>query len=208
MTVKDSKKQPTPDYDSRGVLKDAPEMWLSEINYIEDTLVNLAKERECLEVLEWGSGNGTVYFSKFLQKENVNFKWVAVEHFIPWFEKVVAMLKTHRLSDRVECFLKSPTYEEDKNIQETLDLNEYIHFPATLGIEFDFILVDGRRRKECLHKAVEILSPDGVVVLHDAERPWYHEGCKHYVKGGEFVTANSTAAAWGGIQKLWIGRLR
>lgn len=183
-------------------------MWLSEIKFIEDTLVRLAKHRECLNVLEWGSGNGTVYFAKFLQKKNVRFKWIAVEHFVPWFEKVTAMLKEHRLSDHVECFLKSPTREEDKNVQETLDLDEYVHFPSTLGINFDFVLVDGRKRRECLEKAVGILYPDGVVILHDAERPWYHEGCKHYANGGEFVTANPTAAAWGGIQKLWIGRVK
>lgn len=207
MTTNDSKKHLTPDYDSRSVGKDAPEMWQNEIKFIENTLVHMAKHHECLNVLEWGSGKGTVYFAKFLQKENVRFRWIAIEHFVPWYEKVMAMLKEHRLSGRVECFLKSATYEEDKNIQETLDLDDYINFPSTLGIQFDFVLVDGRRRKECLEKAKGILSPDGVVILHDAERPWYHEGCKHYANGGEFVTANLTPAAWGGVQKLWIGRV-
>jgi len=206
--MQDSNKYPTPDYDSRSILKDAPEMWLSEIRYIEDMLVDLAKHRECLNILEWGSGNGTIYFAKFLRKKNIKFRWIAIEHFVPWFEKVTAMLKAHNLSDHVECFLKSPTYEEDKNIQETLDLDEYVSLPSTLGIGFDFILVDGRKRKECLENARHVLSPDGVVVLHDAERPWYQEGCICYVDGGEFVTANPTAAAWGGVQKLWIGRVK
>lgn len=198
----------TPDYDSSYVLQNAPEMWLSEIKYIEDTLVSLAKQNECLKVLEWGSGNGTVYFSKFLKKKNTNFKWIAIEHFVPWYEKVTAMLKEHNLCDNVQCFLKSPTYQENKNIQEMLDLDEYINFPSTLGIKFDFILVDGRKRKECLKRASTILSSDGVVILHDAERQWYHDGCKYYVNGGEFVTANPTAAARGGVQKLWVGRLK
>jgi len=189
----------TPDYDSSNVLQNAPEMWLSEIKYIENTLVSLAEQKECLNILEWGSGKGTVYFSKFLKGENINFKWVAIEHFVPWYEKVSAMLKEHNLSDNVKCFLKSPTCEEDKNIQETLDLDEYINFPSTLGVKFDFILVDGRKRKECLEKASSILSPDSVVILHDAERPWYHEGCKHYVDGREFVTANPNTAARGGF---------
>lgn len=198
----------TPDYDSSYVLQNAPEMWLSEIKYIEDTLVSLAKQNECLKVLEWGSGNGTIYFSKFLKEKNTNFKWVAIEHFVPWYEKVTAMLKENNLCGNVQCFLKNPTYQKNKNIQEMLDLDEYINFPSTLGIKFDFILVDGRKRKECLKKASTILSPDGVVILHDAERQWYHDGCKYYVNGGEFVTANPTAAVRGGVQKLWVGRLK
>ena len=120
-------------------------------------------------------------------------------------EKVISMLEEHDLSDSVEYFLKSPTYGEDKNIQETLDLDEYIDFPSTLNIKFNFILVDGRKRAECLKRASTILASNGVAVLHDAEREWYHEGFKYYVSGGEFVTANPTPAARGGVQKLWGG---
>jgi len=158
--------------------------------------------------LEWGSGNSTIYFSKFLKDKGIIFKWTAIEHYVPWHKKVTDMIKENGLSDNVKCYLKSPTFQENKDIQETLDLNEYINFPSTLGVKFDFILVDGRKRKECMEKASSILSPDGVVILHDAERQWYHDGCKYYVDGGEFVTANPTAAAWGGVQKLWIGRLK
>ena len=197
----------TPDYDSKNVLQNAPEMWLSEIRYIEKTLVELAQKNKFLNILEWGSGDGTIYFSKFLKQKKINFKWVAIEHFIPWHEKVIVMLKENGLSDDVECFLKSPTYEEDKNIQETLNLDEYINFPSTLGVKFNFILVDGRKRKECLDKASSILASNGVAVLHDAEREWYHEGFKHYVNGGEFVVTNISPAARGGVQKLWVGTI-
>jgi predicted O-methyltransferase YrrM len=197
----------TPDYDSKKALQDAPEMWLSEIKYIEETLVELARKNKPLNILEWGSGNSTIYFSKFLKREGVPFKWIAIEHFIPWYEKVIVMLKENNLANDVECFLKSSTYEADKNIQETLNLDEYMNFPSTLGIKFNFILVDGRKRAECLDKASSILASDGVAVLHDAEREWYHDGFKHYVGRGEFVTANPTPAARGAVQKMWAGRV-
>lgn len=197
----------TPDYDSENIVQNAPEMWLNEIGYIEKTLVELALKNKFLNSLEWGSGNSTVYFSKFLRQKEIPFKWIAIEHFIPWHEKVTVMLKENSLSSDVECFLKSPTHEANKNIQETLNLDEYINFPSTLGIKFNFILVDGRKRKECLDKASGILAPNGVVVLHDAEREWYHDGFKYYVNGGEFVIANPTPAARGGVQKLWAGRV-
>jgi predicted O-methyltransferase YrrM len=199
--------QPSPDYDSKRALPYTPEMWLSEIDYIEKTLVELAQSKEALNILEWGSGNSTIFFAKFLRQKGISFKWVAIEHFIPWYEKILAMLEENNLSDDVSCFLKSPTLETDKNVQETLDLDEYIKFPATLDTKFDFVIVDGRKRKECLEKASTILSQNGIAVLHDAEREWYHDGFTKYLNGGEFVTANPTPAAHGGVQKLWAGKV-
>jgi len=197
----------TPDYDSKNVLQNAPEMWLNEIRYIEKTLAKLAQNNKLLNILEWGSGNSTTYFPKFLRQKGIPFKWIAIEHFIPWHEKVTVMLKEDSLSNDVDFFLKNPTYEADKNIQEALNLDEYINFPSTLGIKFNFIWVDGRKRKECLEKASSILAANGVAVLHDAEREWYHDGFKHYVNGGEFVVTNISPAARGGVQKLWAGRV-
>ena len=116
----------TPDYDSKKTLQNAPEMWLSEIRYIEKTLVELAQKNKFLNILEWGCGNSTIYFPKFLEQKGIPFKWFAMENFLPWHEKVIVMLKENSLSNDVDCFLKSPTYEANKNIQETLNLDEYI----------------------------------------------------------------------------------
>jgi len=196
----------TPDYDSKKSIQNAPEMWMNEIEFIEKTLIELSKKNKCLNILEWGSGNSTIYFSKFLKQKKIHFKWIAVEHFIPWYEKVIGMFKENGLSKNVECVLVNPTLETDKNIQETLDLSDYIHFPTTTSLKFHFILVDGRKRAECLEQASKSVTSDGVVVLHDAEREWFQSGFKYYASG-EFVTANPTPAAWGGVQKLWVGRI-
>lgn len=197
----------TPDYDSKTIIENAPEMWLNEINYIKNTLIDLAQKHEFLNILEWGSGNGTIYFSNFLKEKKIPFKWIAIENFVPWYEKVIHMLKENNLSDDIECVLKNPTYETDKNIQEASDLYDYINYPSTLNIKFDFILVDGRKRKDCLEKASDILNLEGVTVLHDAEREWYHDGFKYFINGGEFVITNPTPAARGGVQKLWVGKV-
>ena len=61
--------------------------------------------------------------------------------------------------------------------------------------------------KECLGTASKSITPDGVVLLHDAEREWFHAGFKNFVDGGKFVVSNPTPAARGGIQKLWEGRI-
>ncbi|MDX1629386.1 MAG: hypothetical protein R3345_11840, partial [Fulvivirga sp.] len=48
----------------------------------------------------------------------------------------------------------------------------YIEFPAG---KFDFIFIDGRARKDCVKKAHELITDEGLVVLHDANRTHYHE---------------------------------
>ena len=197
----------TPDYDSKYELKDYPEMWLDEIKYIEETLIKLSQKNNKLNILEWGSGFSSIYFSKFLKQKGIQFKWVAVEHFVHWHEKVIDMIEENKLSNNIECVLKNATLETDKNIQETLPLNDYINYPSELDTKFDLIIVDGRKRSECLKVASNILTTDGVVILHDAEREWYHDGFKYYADGGEFVTFNTTPAARSGVQKLWVGRV-
>lgn len=193
-------------YDSDGVLPVPPAMWINEICYIKNILLELFRTSGSLNVLEWGSGNSTIHFSKFLKEKSIGFKWVAVEHFLPWHNKVVDLIKEHDLVADVEYFLKNPTDEPDKVIQETLHLSEYVNFPTTLNRRFNLIIVDGRKRKECLRVASTILAPSGTVILHDAERPEYHDGFSSYLHDGEFVISNITPISRGGIQKLWIGR--
>lgn len=197
----------TPDYDSKSSMENAPQMWMSEINFIKNSLLEIADNKKKINILEWGSGSGTIYFSKFLKEKNIQFHWYAIEHFVPWYKKVIKMLKDNCLEDEVEILLKSATLEEDKILQEREDLSDYIHSPKYLNKKFDFILIDGRRRAECLISASHIISKNGIVVLHDAERPWFHSGFEPYKNKGKFVTENITPAAWGGIQKMWMGKL-
>jgi len=205
--TKASDKVRPPDYDSKKIIKNGPDMWMSEIRYVKDALLQLAKENEFLNILEWGSGNSTIYFSKFLKQRGIPFKWIAIENFVPWHEKVVNFITEQNLSENTAIILKNPIYDGNRDVQEMSDLGEYLNFPSTLGIKFNLIIIDGRKRKECLDKAAVILAKNGLVILHDAERKWYHEGFKHYLNGGEFVATNISPNSWGGVQKLWAGRL-
>ena len=62
------------------------------------------------------------------------------------------MLIENDLSNEVECVLINPTSEPDKNIQETFNMDEYINLPSTFDIIFNLIIIDGRKRSECLVK--------------------------------------------------------
>lgn len=192
-------------YDSQKMGPGSPAMWLSEIACVVRILEEQSRDKEYINVLEYGSGNSTVYFPNLLRKKGVKFMWYAVENSIPWYEQVVSMVAKADLQGSVRCFLMSSTYEKDKDIQETLGMSEYINFPGTLDIEFDVIIVDGRKRGECLELASELLAPDGVAILHDAEREEYHPAFQHFVNGGQFVCENKSPVP-GGVQKLWVGR--
>lgn len=193
-----------PNYDSKKKLKHAPEMWMSEIKYLEDLLVKKSINKKVLKILEWGSGNGTIHFVNFLKKKKIKFKWVSIEHFIPWFEKVIIMFHENRILKNVKCYLFNATYETDKLKQEKMDLKDYIN-PPIEDKNFDFILIDGRRREDCLKSALKYVSKDGVVIMHDAEREWYLKCRNLYKNNGEIVVTNVSPNSRRGVQKLWVG---
>jgi hypothetical protein len=64
--------------------------------------------------------------------------------------------------------------------------------------KIDFIIIDGRARKDCLEKAHQILAQNGIVVLHDAQRKYY-QGAFCIYKYGILLVDNS------GAPGLWIG---
>jgi predicted O-methyltransferase YrrM len=194
-------------YDTGGSDAGMPAMWRSEIACIETLLLEEARRRERLEVVEWGSGYSTLHFSRFLRDRGVAFKWHAVENFVPWHSRVVAMIAEAGLGDSTQVHLRSPTFEDRKSRQEQEDLSAFIDFPRSLGHRISVALVDGRQRGACLVSAAQALEPDGVAILHDAERPAAHEAFEHFENRGRFVVENASPVP-GGVQKLWIGRPR
>ena len=193
-------------YDSQKIDENYPTMWMSEISCIEKILEEQAAKGRLINVLEYGSGKSTIYFSKFLKRKGVSFSWTALEHFIPWYEKVISDLNENDLLGTTKCILKSPTYEENKDIHEKQDMSEYINYPLDLKMKFDVVIVDGRKRAECLQIASRILAQDGVAILHDAEREGYHSAFCNFKDDGQFICVNK-APIPGGEQKLWMGCL-
>lgn len=44
-----------------------------------------------------------------------------------------------------------------------------------MNVRFDLVFVDGRARRFCLSAGWALLRPGGVMALHDAQRPLYHD---------------------------------
>lgn len=136
-----------------------------QIKATERLLLDLKKMQ--LNILEWGSGGSTIYFTDFLDRNGIDYTWTSIEHNYEWYTKVFHSLKDKKNVAVYFFDLKDKEYE-------------YINLPLQLGKKFDFILVDGRKRKECLIKAKELLDSDGIVMLHDAQRSRYHSAFKYY----------------------------
>ncbi len=121
-----------------------PMMADKEIEII-DKILDDKRPKRCLE---WGSGNSTVYFaSKHPEIE----RWIAIEH-----NKTYLELLSERLPKNAEIM-----------VIENSD--SYIHEPQSME-KFDFILVDGQLRDECLEVAFNITNKGAIILLHDAGR--------------------------------------
>lgn len=184
-----------------------PWMKYREIRIIEDILRTLRPRR----ALEWGCGFGTLHFATRLPK---GAEWIAVEHDTDWAERIRGM----RLDPRIRIYTIPPERDPWSGGDGSYsDFRTYVDFPALLG-KFDFILVDGRARTECLRRAHSLLAPHGVAVLHDANRdfvnaPWdlfpHQASFRDYRRfsGGMWIGSKerdvSTLADLGKHRKIW-----
>lgn len=173
--------------------------WMSceETLIIQDILARL-QPAKCLE---WGAGYGTLYFPGRAGKR---LQWHSVEHEKQWAEKIAAMNQNPNI---LISYVK-PNHFPWSDIDHDgaySDLRDYVDFPSGLG-PFDFILVDGRARKDCLKKAYELVSEKGVVVLHDAQRKYYHPSFSLYPHQFLFNHAQTGIKLWVGSKGLEVNK--
>ena len=106
-----------------------------------------------MSIFEYGSGYSTLYYQK-----KVNFV-ASVEHDMDWYNKLSLMI-----SDNV------------KLCHEPLEGIAYESAPIKFKEFFSIIIIDGRKRVECMYEAIKYLKDDGVIVLDDSYRDEYKEG--------------------------------
>jgi predicted O-methyltransferase YrrM len=174
-----------------------PWMTTKEFSIIKDLIIQL-KPRRCLE---WGLGYSTMYFSLLIDKDG---QWTAIDHDLGWVQKIERFYKIfhyilgyplvniHHIAANHMWFRGA---HQDGNYE---DFEDYLNYPKQLK-PYDFIFIDGRARKECLKKALEVLGPKGIVVLHDANRKYYHEPFKLYKYQVLYTDIRKDAGG------LWIG---
>ncbi len=152
-----------------------PQMTQKEIAMIENILSSYGSH---IDILEWGSGGSTVYFAQFLRNKKISYTWMSIEYNKVWYERISDIVRDDK---NINLALFNVGNTELKQRYTTME--EYITYPATLDRKYDFILVDGRKRRRCLLEASKLLKPGGVAILHDARRTYYHCAFSEYPDG-------------------------
>lgn len=152
----------------RKIFKKTTVPWMrhKEIDLLGELIDNL-QPTKCFE---WGSGFSTLFYPKLLPE---NSRWHSVEHDLAWYNQIKD-LNSNRHVKISHVFPDNIDFKDDGSIE---DFKTYVNYPENT---YDFILVDGRARKNCLEKAHEIISDKGIVVLHDANRKMYHAPFKMF----------------------------
>lgn len=163
-----------------------PWMDKSDIKIIEKLL--LKQNKSYLDVFEWGAGGSTEYFTKFLTKHNISYHWTSVEYNKQWYETV-------RRLGLPDVDLKLFDVGNTDLKQRYTNMDDYVDYPFELNSKFDFIIVDGRKRRRCLLNAAKVLKQDGCVILHDAQRKYYHCAFNQFTNH-KFLS-----------KKLWVGHV-
>jgi CTP:molybdopterin cytidylyltransferase MocA len=181
-----------------------------------------------IDVLEWGSGLSTLHFSRKLRDWGASFRWLALEHDRSFFDATIAP----NLEDVPDAWIYASGGPQDDGgrasraqrlelvvfdsgvlrpylasgiADRSADLDDYVALPAKTGRRFNLILVDGRKRRRCLLEAIELLAPDGVVLLHDAWRPYYRcafGSYPHHKRFGDILWAGALDAR---ALDTWVG---
>lgn len=115
-----------------------------------------------MSILEFGSGNSTLYWSKRVRKVE------SIEHDPAWFGKFTS----EGLPQNVNITLKK------------LQNDDYTNFKSPNNIKFSIILIDGVKRVKCIKNNYKLLENNGVMVLDNSERDYYLPGIEFLISKG------------------------
>lgn len=137
-------------------------------------------------LLEFGSGNSTIYFSGIVK--NV----ISIEHDVDWVNVLEKIITTYDIQN-IELIHQAAHSPHPKPCRYE-QFKDYIHLPETKRLEFSKVLIDGRARKYCAKYLWNIIDEDVIVFIHDFNRTDYQMALKYY-DAIEIVTEGQGIAA-------------
>jgi hypothetical protein len=177
--------------------------WMSvtDADLFEALLLRKARTDAPVEVLEWGSGKSTFYYTDVLSEAGFDYRWLSLEYDRAFFRDDIEprldeleSAVVHYVTDEEAADLDLPAgpprgrsvefvvFDKGRlkpmlrsgKADRLVEMDAYVELPARQGRRFDVVLVDGRKRRRCLLEARAVLDDAGVALLHDAWRPYYH----------------------------------
>ena len=136
--------------------------YISEFRRVIETYV----DKDAKHYLEWGTGYTTVVMAEIAARTGAK-KLVTIDSHAKYMQEFVLPFAHESFLDARALSIDGPCV----NDRDT-GLN-YTSYPLSLGIKFDFIFIDGRRRMECAFVS-SLLSHDlTIIVIHDYRRLRY-----------------------------------
>ena len=102
----------------------------------------------------------------------------SIEHDVEWAEIVAPVLPGNAVVHVVPPVPAVGDPDEElsgKNGFEGLDFADYVAAVDDTDGTFDLVVVDGRARNACFHRALSRLAPDGVLVFDNVDRQRYRD---------------------------------
>lgn len=164
--------------------------------YEEDLILDVLTILQPRRCLEWGGGYSTLNFPDLLPADAT---WTSVEHDRAWAESLSSQIRRPGVTVR----FVPPDLPDFTGDGDAKSFASYLA-AAKDGAPYDFILVDGRARADCIETARGLLSPEGVLVLHDANRGAYLGATKGFAHQALFQDrrARRGTRVAGGV---WLG---
>lgn len=131
-----------------------PLMFESEYRFIEKFL----NKKDIF--LEWGSGDGTIYFSGLVKK------MISIEHDIDYYNILKKNIDAYNIKN-IELYHVPGKMVKDPVLNRYEAFEKYINFPIKNKFKFDKVLIDGRARKHCAIAISKYLNDDNIVFIHD-----------------------------------------
>lgn len=113
-------------------------------------------------ILEWGPGRSTIMMAEWSPSARI----LGIEHDPGWHRRCLGIAERF---PNVEVVLQRVSLRPGES-------GCYATFPFHRADRYDLVFVDGRLRCDCLAVARRVVSPEGVVLLHDAHRANYRPG--------------------------------
>jgi len=123
-------------------------------------------------LLEFGSGNSTIYFSGLVK--NV----ISIEHDVDWINNIKKIIDAYSIKN-IEL-IHQPAHSPDPKPCRYEQFKDYIHIPETRKLNFTKVLIDGRARKYCAKYLWNIIDENAIVFIHDFNRSDYQMSLKYY----------------------------
>ena len=156
-------------YDLHDLLRYDVPWWTFEA---ADRVAGFLATRPQARVFEWGSGASTVWLSR--RAGSVT----SIEHDAEWAEMVAPVLPGNAVVRVVPPVPAVGDPDEELSRKPGfagLDFADYVAAVDDTDGTFDLVVVDGRARNACFHRALSRLAPGGVLVFDNVDRQRYRD---------------------------------